>query len=103
MCERGSAKAPLAASRFWKRDDALHGVEPRRGLQHLPADEVAEADFEDVEIEGRIEVVAERTFAGKTVDPGGDAAFVVDVVVERHRHLGLVGAAADLIAGVEIQ
>jgi len=33
-----------------------------------------ETDFEDVEIEGRIEVIAKRAFAGEAVDPGDDAA-----------------------------
>ena len=65
--------------------------------------QIAEADFEDVEIERRIEVVAERPFAGEIVDPGDDAALVIDVVVERHRHQRLVGAAADLVAGVEVE
>ena len=74
-------------------DDALHRGQPLRRLQHLPAGEVPEADLEDVEIERRVEIVAERALAGEVVDPGGDAALVVDVVVERHGDQRLVGAA----------
>ena len=65
--------------------------------------EIAETDLEDVEIERRIEVVAEGPFAVEVVDPGDDAAVVIDIVVDRHRHARLVGAAADLIAGIEIE
>src|SRR5437762_316103 len=79
----------------------MHGVEPLRGLEHFPPAQVAEADFEDVEVERRMEIVAERPFAGEVVDPGDDAAFVVDVFVARHRHPRRVVAAADLHAGVE--
>src|SRR6202022_3909237 len=77
---------------FLKADDAMEGSQPRRRLDDLPSAKIAETDFEDVEIERRIEIVAERTFAGWIVDPGDDAAFVIDVVVERHRHKRLVGA-----------
>src|SRR6266704_599951 len=83
-------------------DDPLHGGEPLRRLDDLPAAQVSEADLEDIEIERRIEIVAEGTFAGKIVDPGDDAALVIDVVVDRYRHPLFVGAAADLVAGVEI-
>src|SRR3954452_23882353 len=83
-------------------DDVAQSRKPPRRLAYLPSRKIAEADLEDVEIEGRIEVVAERPFAGKIVDPGGDAAGVVDIVIERHGHAGLVGAGFDLIAGVEV-
>src|ERR1700687_4911374 len=77
----------------------MDGVEPLRRLDDLPSPQIAEADFEDVEIERRIEIVAERPFAGGVVDPGGDAAFVIDVVVERHGDPRLVVAAGALVAG----
>ena len=41
--------------------------------------------------------------AVEIVDPGDDAALVVDVVVQRHGDARLVGALAHLIAAVEIQ
>src|SRR4051812_14574795 len=83
-------------------DDVAQGREPAGRLAYLPPRKIAEADLEDVEIERRIEVVAERPFAGKVVDPSGDAPGVVDSVIERPGHAGLVGAGFDLIAGVEI-
>src|ERR1700730_6657676 len=86
-----------------KADDAVNDRKPRRGLDDLPSAEIAEADLEDVEIERRLEIVAERPLAGKIVDPGDDAALVIDVVVERHRHQRLVAAGADLVAGEEIE
>src|SRR3954471_779643 len=67
-------------------DDPPHGVEPLRRLQNLPAAQLAETELEDVEIERRIEVVAERPLAGETVEPGDDAAVVIHVVVEWHAY-----------------
>src|SRR5258706_7215754 len=64
-------------------DDAMHGFQPLRRLEDLPARELAKADFENVEIEGRIEVVAVGPVAREIVDPGDDAALVVDMVVQR--------------------
>ena len=96
--ERAAFRQPLLEA-----DDAVNGFEPRRRLEDLPSAQIAEADFENVEIERRIEIVAVGPFAGEIVDPGDDAAFVIDVVVERHRHLRLVGAGADLVAGIEIE
>ena len=93
----GCGKPPLEGN------DSAHRLQPLRRLEDLPADEVAETDFEDVEVERRVEVVAERPLALEAVDPGDDAALVIDVVVERHRHPGLVGAEADLVAAVEIE
>src|SRR6202035_5753133 len=37
-------------------DDAVNRVEPRRGLDDLPARKIAKTDFENVEIERRIEI-----------------------------------------------
>ena len=84
-------------------DDAMHRLQPLRRLDDLPAREVAKADFENVEIERRIEVVAVGPFAREIVDPGDDAALVIDIVVERHRDARLVGALAHLIAAIEIE
>src|SRR5258708_33898911 len=83
---------------FLEADDAMNGFQSLWRLDDLPALEVAEADFEDIEIERGIEVVAVGTVAGEIVDPGDDAAFILDIVVQRHRHARLVGAAADLIS-----
>src|SRR3954452_6136353 len=83
-------------------DDVAQSRKPPRRLAYLPSRKIAEADLEDVEIEGRIEVVAERPFAGEVVDPGDDAASVVNIVIERHREARLIGAGFDLIAGIEI-
>ena len=77
---------------FLEADDAAHGLEPLRRLEDLPARKIAETDFENVEIERRIEIVAVRPFAREIVDPGDDAALIIDIVVERHRDLRLVGA-----------
>src|SRR6202012_4179644 len=70
---------------------------------HLPARKIAETDFEHIEIERRVEVVAIGPLAREVVDPGDDAAVVIDVVVERHGDARLVAATADLVAGVEIE
>src|SRR5260221_5933375 len=86
-----------------KTDDAVKRIEPLLRLDDLPSRDIAKTDFKNIEIEGGIEIIAERTFAGEIIDPGDDAAFVIDIVVQRHRDLGLVGAAADLVAGVQIQ
>src|SRR6185437_1233496 len=59
--------------------------------------------FQDVEVERRIEVVTKGPRAGKVVDPGGNAALEVDVVVDRHRHQRRVGAFAHLVAGIEVE
>ena len=96
--ERAAFDQPLLEA-----DDPMNGLEPLRRLEDLPSAQVAETDLEDVEIERRIEIVAERPLAGEIVDPGDDAAFVIDVVVERHRHQRLVGAVADLVAGIEVE
>src|SRR5207248_9791986 len=37
--------------------DAMYRLQPRRRLQDLPALEVAERNFENVEVEGRIEII----------------------------------------------
>src|SRR6185437_11420624 len=51
----------------------------------------------------RIEVVAVGPLAFEVVDPGDDAAVVIDVVVERHGDARLVAAAADLVSAVEVE
>src|SRR4029077_15505205 len=64
-------------------DDAVNGLQPRRRLQNLPALQVAEGHFENVEIERRVEVVAIGPLALEIVDPGRNAALEIDIVVER--------------------
>jgi len=54
-------------------DGAQHG-EPPRMLGDLPARMVAEADLEHVEIERRVEIVAERPVARGIREPGCHAA-----------------------------
>ena len=103
MCERGQAEGAAQDQPLLEADDAVNGGEPLRRLDDLPSAQIAEADFEDVEVERRIEIVAERPLAGEVVDPGDDAAVVIDVVVERHRDQRRVGAAADLVAGIEVE
>ncbi len=88
---------------FLEADDAMHGGEPRRRLQNLPARQVAKAHLENVEIERRIEIVAVWALAVEIVDPGRNPALIVDIVVERHGHARRVDAGADLVAGVEVQ
>src|SRR5262249_41376278 len=90
-------KAPL------ERDDAANRLEALWRLQHLPAGQVAEADLENVEVEGWIEIVAIGPFAPEIVDPGRNAALEIDVVVERYRHLALVVAAMHLVGGIEVE
>src|SRR5579872_4453193 len=102
MCERGSAKAPL------EFHDAAKPIEPLRAFQDLPAREVAKACLENVEIERRVEVVAIGPLAIDVVDPGDDAALIIDAVVDRHGDAWLcdarrVAAVPHLIAGVEIR
>ena len=93
MCERGSAKAPLATRFFWKPDDAAQQIEPLRRLQDFPARKIAEAHFEDVEIERRIEIVAVGAIAVDVVDPGDDAAVIIDVIVDRTVTFGALAPA----------
>ena len=82
----------------------LHGFAAAAGSRAtFQRAQIAEADLEHVEIERGIEIVAVGPLAGEVVDPGDDAAVIVDVVVERHGDQRLVGAAADLVAGIEIE
>ena len=103
MCERGLAKAPLATSRLWKPMMRCT-VASRGGVSMI---------FQRARLRKLTSRMSRLSVGSRSLPKGrsparlsiqvDDAALVIDVVVERHRHPRLVGAGAHLVARVEIE